>query len=382
MLRNRSMAIVVMLVGRFVFSGEVPNPSCPDRLSSEMLRNFEKFDPLEMTGVFGYFPHRFSGMDVPVYICQFDHWKSGGSFLGCMVSNGIPKPAGCAIDKCEHWEWYRLGTIAGETNLAVIAMRQWGDGSEDAGCDRERFLTVYRNESGAIRASDSNRGIGDLIGDSSFSFLERPEFFFARRDDAGNWSDSPSSHRLYAPSCPRVIPEPASVESESFFEYLRNRTAGFTPATRVVFERDPRNSPFFALASDGIDETEEGLLWSAFLLGASGWEPAPTNGFSCSSGWCPPVFRAKTGEFYQLNLYQNTPRLVVAKNRDGRLEELFWNEAVGKWPHHFDFQKGTPNVLYMGSFGIPPVPISFFQSLSIHPFSSFQRLERIRPATP
>ena len=80
-----------------------------DEIPQTALANFERFDPLEMSGRFIYFTHRCPGMDIPVYICLFNSWRSGGSFLGCTVSNDVPRAVGCAIQDCAWWEWYRLG---------------------------------------------------------------------------------------------------------------------------------------------------------------------------------------------------------------------------------------------------------------------------------
>ena len=91
-------------------------PAAGDEIPATALANFERFDPLEMTGVFSYFTHRFPGMDNPVHVCLFDSWRSGSSFLGCTVSNDVPRAVGCAIQDCSWWEWYRLGRTNGETN--------------------------------------------------------------------------------------------------------------------------------------------------------------------------------------------------------------------------------------------------------------------------
>ena len=359
---------------------DLPSPTLKSNpIPQALLRGFERFGPLETTGFFLYFPHCFPEMDETVYICQFDHWKSGGSFLGCVLSNGIPNAVGCAIDQCEYWEWFRLGMASGETNLAVIAMEHWRDGSENAGCDRERFLSVFKNESGKIVRSDSYRGLGDLIGSPAFSFLERPDIIIARRDETGSWNNSSPSDDRCAPSLPRASTGDSSDIQQSFFEYLQSRPVSFTTTTQVVFEQNPSADSFFALLSDESDQTAEGGLWHAFLLGSSGWAPAPEKGFACSSGWCPSSFRAKSTDFFKLYLFKEQPRLVVAANHNGRVEELFWNEGIAKKPHRFDFRNGYPNRHYTADFGLPNAPISFFQSLNAIPNSPFQRIERINP---
>ena len=45
-------------------------PAADDEIPQTALANFERFDPLEMSGRFIYFTHRFPGMDIPVYICR------------------------------------------------------------------------------------------------------------------------------------------------------------------------------------------------------------------------------------------------------------------------------------------------------------------------
>jgi hypothetical protein len=343
------------------------------------LANFEGFDPLEMSGVFSYFTHRFSGMDIPVHICLFDHWKSGSSFLGCTVSNDVPRAVGCAIQDCFWWEWYRLGRTNGETNLAVVAMLVGVDGSDNAGYDNERFVVVFENENGSIQKRPSC--LVNLISSPSFSWMEHPLWFVARRSDVGVWHSEEDSEEVLLFENPVAVSPPNQNQLAALTAFLHDRTnAPPVAASNVVFEADAGRDPFFALVSDGTDATEDGCLWIPFLWNGTEWTDAPTNGFACASGRCPSSFRAATNEFYRLTLSGELPRLVVLKNRNGNLRETFWETALGPKAALLDFEKGMPDTGYLVGSGFPDAPRSVLQSLAhLGRLFPFMRLERILP---
>ncbi len=342
------------------------------------LANFEGFDPLEMSGVFSYFTHRFSGMDIPVHICLFDHWKSGSSFLGCTVSNDVPRAVGCAIQDCFWWEWYRLGRTNGETNLAVVAMLVGVDGSDNAGYDNERFVVVFENENGSIQKRPSC--LVNLISSPSFSWMEHPLWFVARRSDVGVWHSEEDSEEVLLFENPVAVSPPNQNQLAALTAFLHDRTnAPPVAASNVVFEADSGRDPFFALVSDGTDTTEDGCLWIPFLWNGTEWTDAPTNGFACASGRCPASFRAATNEFYRLTLSGEPSRLVVLKTRGGTLHEPLWEEALGNNASLLDFDKGVPERDLMGFLGIGGIPHSVFQSLCDGMLFPFLRLERIFP---
>lgn len=351
-----------------------------DEIPATALANFERFDPLEMSGVFSYFTHRFPGMGIPVHVCLFDSWRSGSSFLGCTVSNDIPRAVGCAIQDCSWWEWYRLGRTNGETNLAVVAMSVGGDGSDNAGYGNERFVAVFKNENGSIRKDDSVSGIAELVADPSFSCLERPRRYVAKRSTDGEWSTGAVSNAGYRFEIPTGASVPDEERIAALAAFLHDRTnAPPVAASNVVFEADTGRDPFFALVSDGTDATEDGCLWIPFLWNGEEWTETPTNGFVCASGRCPAAFRAATNEFYSLTLSGEPSRLVVLKTRGETLHEPFWEEALGENASLLDFDKGVPDRDLMAILGIGEVPHSVFQSLCNGMLFPFMRLERIVP---
>ena len=378
-MRFNERTTILLFFAVSAFSSGGVSAVATDQIPSFALPSFERFDPLEMTGVFSYFTHRFSGMDGPVYVCEFDHWKSGGSFLGCTVSNDIPRVVGCGIQNCFWWEWYRLGKTTGETNLVVVAMKRWGDGSEDAGYEKDQFVTVFENANGIIRKNDSVPSFAEMVEDSSFSSLERPGWFVARRSTEGEWSSEIVSNAVYFYSIPSSVATPSQDRLVALTAFLQNRTnAPPVVASNVVFEADSGRTPFFALVSDGTDATEDGCLWTPFLWNGTEWTDAPTNGFACASGRCPASFRARTYEFYRLSPLSGEPsRLVILKNRNGVLREPFLDEALGPKTALLDFEKGMLNTDYMRFFGFPDVPCSVFQLLN--DTSPFLRLERLVP---
>ena len=359
----------------------VSPPAADNEIPQTALANFERFDPLEMSGRFIYFTHQFPGMGIPVHVCLFDSWRSGSSFLGCTVSNDIPRAVGCAIQDCSWWEWYRLGRTTGETNLVVVAMRRWGDGSEDAGYDKEQFVTVFEIENGIIRKDDSVSGIAELVADSSFSCLERPRWYAAKRSTDGEWSSGAVSNAGYRFEISTGASVPDGERIAMLASFLNDRTnAPPIAASNVVFESDMGRTPFFALVSDGTDATEDGCLWIPFLWNGTEWTESPTNGFACASGRCPASFRAATNEFYRLTLSGELPRLVVLKNRNGNLRETFWETALGPEAALLDFEKGMPDTGYLVGSGFPSAPRSVLQSLAhLGRLFPFMRLERIVP---
>ena len=350
-----------------------------DEIPQTALANFERFDPLEMSGRFIYFTHRFPGMDIPVHVCLFNSWRSGGSFLGCTVSNDVPRAVGCAIQDCAWWEWYRLGRTTGETNLVVVAMRHWGDGSEDAGYDKEQLTVVFENENGSIQKHPSC--FVDLISSPSFTWMERPLWFVARRSDVGVWHSEADPEEVRLFENPAVVSPPDQNWLAALTAFLHDRTnAPPVAASNVVFEADSGRDPFFALVSDGTDATEDGCFWIPFLWNGTEWTDAPTNGFVCASGRCPASFRAATNEFYRLSLSGELPRLVVLKNRNGNLRETFWEAALGPKAALLDFEKGMPDTGYLVGSGFPSAPRSVLQSLAhLGRLFPFMRLERILP---
>lgn len=377
-MRFNEQTAVFLFVAVSAFSPGDVFADATDEIPSSALTSFERFDPLEMTGGFSYFTHRFSDMDVPVHVCEFDHWKSGGSFLGCTVSNDVPCAVGFAIQDCFWWEWYRLGTTTGETNLVVVAMKRWGDGSEDAGYEKDAFVTVFEKVNGSIRKNDSVPGFAELVEDSSFSSLERPRWFVARRSTEGEWSSEIVSNAVYFHSIPSGVTTPPQDRLAALTAFLQDRTnAPPVAASNFVFEADTGRTPFFALVSNGTDVTEDGRLWTPFLWTGTEWTDAPTNGFACASGRCPASFRARTNEFYRLSLSGEPSRLVVLKNRNGVLREPFWEEALGPKAALLDYEKGALNTDYLRFFGFPEAPCSVFQLLNDD--ESFLRLERLVP---
>ena len=349
-----------------------------DEIPATALANFERFDPLEMSGVFSYFTHRFPGMDIPVHVCLFDHWASGSSFLGCTVSNDVPRAVGCAIQDCFWWEWYRLGRTNGETNLAVVAMLVGVDGSDNAGYDNERFVVVFENENGSIQKRPSC--LVNLISSPSFSWMEHPLWFVARRSNVGVWHSEADSEEVLLFESPVAVSPPNQNQLAALTAFLHDRTnAPPVAASNVVFEADSGRDPFFALVSDGTDTTEDGCLWIPFLWNGTEWTDAPTNGFACASGRCPASFRAATNEFYRLTLSGEPSRLVVLKTRGGTLHEPLWEEALGNNASLLDFDKGVPERDLMGFLGIGGIPHSVFQSLCDGMLFPFLRLERIVP---
>ncbi len=343
-----------------------------DEIPATALANFERFDPLEMSGVFSYFTHRFPGMDIPVHVCLFDHWASGSSFLGCTVSNDVPRAVGCAIQDCFWWEWYRLGRTNGETNLAVVAMLVGVDGSDNAGYDNERFVVVFENENGSIQKRPSC--LVNLISSPSFSWMEHPLWFVARRSNVGVWHSEADSEEVLLFESPVAVSPPNQNQLAALTAFLHDRTnAPPVAASNVVFEADSGRDPFFALVS------EDGCLWIPFLWNGTEWTDAPTNGFACASGRCPASFRAATNEFYRLTLSGEPSRLVVLKTRGGTLHEPLWEEALGNNASLLDFDKGVPERDLMGFLGIGGIPHSVFQSLCDGMLFPFLRLERIVP---
>lgn len=360
-----------------VFSEEVP-------LSDAVLRTMETGLPLSVSirGRFRYAAIGGTGDWADTFLCETDMGSSGGEF--CFFStNGNPRALQNEVGEpacvyyCLPEEWYRLADAAGNTNPVVVAMRPWHDGTDEAGFEKEAFISVFRFEDGNVAESKLRPSFAGLIADSSFVSLERLSWHFARKSGTGGWSvdAGPSVPDLDEPH----VPEPERIAALAAF--LHDRTnAPPVAASNVVFEADAGRDPFFALVSDGTDATEDGCLWIPFLWNGTEWTDAPTNGFACASGRCPASFRAATNEFYRLSLSGELPRLVVLKNRNGNLRETFWETALGPKAALLDFEKGMPDTEYLVGSGFPSVPRSVLQSLAhLGMWFPFMRLERIVP---
>lgn len=315
------------------------------------------------------------------FLCETDMGSSGGEF--CFFStNGNPRALQNEVGEpacvyyCLPEEWYRLADAAGNTNPVVVAMRPWHDGTDEAGFEKEAFISVFRLEDGNVAESKLRPSFAGLVADSSFVSLERLSWHFARKSGAGDWSvdAGPNVPDLDEPH----VPEPERIAALAAF--LHDRTnAPPVAASNVVFEADTGRDPFFALVSDGTDATEDGCLWIPFLWNGEEWTETPTNGFVCASGRCPAAFRAATNEFYSLTLSGEPSRLVVLKTRGETLHEPFWEEALGENASLLDFDKGVPDRDLMAILGIGEVPHSVFQSLCNGMLFPFMRLERIIP---
>lgn len=366
----------LLSIPSFAFAEESPLPA-------ETLETMERMLPLSVSirGRFRYAAIGGTGDWADAFLCETDMGSSGGEF--CFFStNGNPRALQNEVGEpacvyyCLPEEWYRLADAAGNTNPVVVAMRPWHDGTDEAGFEKEAFISVFRFEDGNVAESKLRPSFAGLIADSSFVSLERQSWHFARKSGTGGWSvdAGPNVPDLDEPH----VPEPERIAALAAF--LHDRTnAPPVAASNVVFEADAGRDPFFALVSDGTDATEDGCLWIPFLWNGTEWTESPTNGFACASGRCPASFRAATNEFYRLTLSGEPSRLVVLKTRGGTLHEPLWEEALGNNASLLDFDKGVPERDLMGFLGIGGIPHSVFQSLCDGMLFPFLRLERIVP---
>ena len=350
----------------------------PDAMPVGDLAGFETVEPVEITGRFLYATHRFGSIASPVRICMMDHWRSGGGFFCCTVSNGVPAGPIFEIAQCERWDWYRLDNRAGTTNLAVVSMHVGDDRDDDRGISRLKFACVFHDEAGTVRRTTASRGISDMLDDPDFKSMERLTWFFAKRSDSGTWGTG----LLSTDPDILIVSNPGSPPSREQTSALLARAVndGLVPTNglaEAVFEADAGRTPFFALVSPESSTNVAHRIWSAYCWDGTEWTAAPTNGFACASGRCPATINAGTNDFYHFYADGAAPRLVVLKPAGSILEEPLWEAALGSRKAEVVTETTVATRDWMSLTGWKPVPSSVFQALG--DISHLFRLKRVHP---
>jgi len=310
------------------------------QLSSREMKAVEQIDPVGITGRFLYFGHCFATDAPPVFVCELDVFRTGGSFLPLRFDGEAPVVCGDGVDGCYPFEWYRVRKGDETVDLAVLSARGFGDADDLRGFSQPRPISVFSLNGSIVRRTSIPGSFAELLLAPEFVSLEPvADWRRAQRRDDGVWIDEKagSTRRSFLDESSTGFGNPSGMPTEAdrfrlvaLRNVLLEHFDSEIPETIMfVFDRNPNNEIVRAFIADSARPLSDGtFLWESFQWTERGWEAVPPEGVPCPSGKIPNAFHLSTSGFFVLFHQNDEPRLVALRSSPDGPVEPFWENAL------------------------------------------------------